>query len=134
MTDRRGDGGPATPPLEWAVAAVGGLLLVGALGYLAWTAIVGGDGPPALSVRAGAAVEAPGGGYVVPFVAMNAGGSTATAVRVRGALYDDGRAVEDSVVTLDHLPQRSERHGAVQFTGDPASHDLVLRVEGYARP
>ena len=37
-------------------------------------------------------------------------------------------------MTLDYLPQDSERRGGLFFTEDPAAYELVLRAQGYAEP
>lgn len=122
-----------TPAVEWAAGALGGAALAAMIGCLVWDGLAGAGGPPEVLLTVETAHSAPGG-HLVTFVARNAGGSTAAAVRIEGALLDRDAPVETSVVEFDILPKGGERRGGLFFARDPASLRLVLRAEGFAAP
>ncbi len=122
-----------TSPLEWLVAGIGALLVVFAVGYMVQFAITRPDGPPVVGLEVTGVTHA-GAGYLVTFKATNTGRSTGAGVVVTGELSSGGERVEASEMTLDYLPQDSERQGGLFFTEDPAAHELVLRAQGYAEP
>lgn len=139
MTPTDKDGGndqeapETTSPLEWLVAGIGALLVVFAVGYMVQFALTRPDGPPAIELEV-TGVSRAGAGYLVTFKATNTGRSTGAGVLVTGELSSGGERVEASEMTLDYLPQESERQGGLFFTEDPAAHELVLRAQGYAEP
>ena len=122
-----------TSRLEWAAAAMGGVLLAALIGYLAYTGLTAAAGPPRVEVRTGQLDQGPGG-YIVQFTARNDGHSTAAAVKVRGRLSLGDQVVEESEAVLDFVPERSEREGGLFFERDPRRHTLSVRAEGYAKP
>lgn len=123
----------ATSPLEWAVAALGLVLIVGAIGYLAYFALTTRPEPPSVFVTR-QSVAPSGNGYVVTITADNRGTSTAAAVTVEGTLLQNGTPIETSEVTLDYLPRLSERQAGLFFTHDPSQYRLELRPKGYTEP
>lgn len=125
--------GADTPPIEWAVAALGAVILFGIVGYLFWHALVRPSGPPEIAVEA-VATQVTDGGYLVEFVAVNRGPRTAAAVLIVGELADGDTIVATSQATLDYLPENSEREGGLIFPVDPSLYALGLRAEGYAAP
>jgi uncharacterized protein (TIGR02588 family) len=122
-----------TSALEWVVAGIGALLVMFAVGYMVHFAMTRPEGPPAVVLEV-TAVSRTSAGYLVRFKATNTGHSTGAGIVVTGELSRDGEAVEESEMTLDYLPQDSERQGGLFFTEDPAAHELVLRAQGYAEP
>jgi uncharacterized protein (TIGR02588 family) len=127
------DAPETTSPLEWLVAGIGALLVIFAVGYMVHFALTRPDGPPAVVLEV-TGVSPAGAGYLVRFKASNTGRSTAAGVVVTGELSSGGERVEESEMTLDYLPQESERQGGLFFTEDPDAHELVLRAQGYAEP
>ncbi|MDP1618658.1 hypothetical protein [Phenylobacterium sp.] len=136
-TDRNGRGRrealEATSPLEWLVAALGALLVLFAVGSMAYFAMNHPEGPPQVSLEV-TEIRSSGEGYLVSFEAKNTGRSTAAGIVVTGTLTSGGEPIEESEVTLDYLPQDSERRGGLFFREDPAAHDLDLRAQGYSKP
>ena len=137
LDDGRGRGGNGgaerISALEWVVAALGLLLVVGAVAFLAVDAVRGGDRPPDVVVRADTVVALEGGGWLVRFSARNRGRETAASVGIAGELRD-AAGTETSRVTLDYLPGRSARTGGLFFRRDPRRAELRLRAEGYQAP
>jgi uncharacterized protein (TIGR02588 family) len=123
----------ATSPWEWAVAALGLVLIVGAVGYLAYFALTTRSEPPSVLVTA-ESVAPSGEGYLVTVKAANRGGSTAAALTIEGTLMRDGSIVESSEATIDYLPRSSERQAGLFFTRDPSQYRLDLHPKGYANP
>lgn len=122
-----------TSPVEWAVAALGALLVLGAAGSLLYEALAGPATPPAVAVEV-RAIQPVGSGYLVEFEAFNHGGETAAQVTVEGTLSHDGSEVEASTTMLDFIPPEAHRRGGLFFTEDPRAFELALRATGYASP
>lgn len=118
---------------EWIVAGLGAAFLFGVLGYMSWHALVYQSAPPAIFIHAVSTVRA-GEHYVVRFEARNQGHSTAAGLLVEGSLRRGGETVEEAETTLDYVPARSRREGALLFENDPASFQLVLGAAGYHKP
>ena len=120
-------------PWEWVAAAIGFVLLLGAIGYLVYVAVTTPAGPPAIAFEQGPVMRS-GSGYVVDITVRNEGASTAAGVEIEGALLRDGTAVETSTTTLDYLPRFSEREFGLFFSSDPRDGRLELRALGYSEP
>lgn len=121
-----------TTPLEWLIAAFGGLVVAAALIYLALFAAMEPARTPQVELSVTEVAETPAG-YLVTFKAANAG-ATAAGLQVTGELRRGETVVETSEITLDYLPQHSERRGGLFFSADPADHQLSLRAHGYSEP
>jgi uncharacterized protein (TIGR02588 family) len=126
---------PADPasPWEWAVAALGLLLIVGVIGYMAYYAVTAQPGPPRI-IAVRESIEPNGEGYLVTVRIANHGTSTAAALQIEGKLLEAGRTVETSEATIDYVPRRSERKAGLMFSRDPARYRLVIRPMGYTEP
>jgi uncharacterized protein (TIGR02588 family) len=122
-----------TPPIEWAVAALGAVLLAAALGYLAYFAVAYEEMPPQASVEA-ISVAPAGSGHLVRFRVTNRANGTAAQLQVKGELRKDGETVEEREATIDYLPPFSIREGGLFFLEDPGRYELVLSLGGYASP
>lgn len=123
-----------TPLLEWISAAIGALITLALLGFIAFEAVSGpGNAPAAVGVRATAVHPTPGG-YVVEITARNTSDQTAAAVRIEGALMRGAAEVEKSEAVLTYVPGQSERRAALIFSQDPRKHRLELRPTGYEEP
>jgi uncharacterized protein (TIGR02588 family) len=125
--------GAATSKWEWVAGAVGLVLVLGAIGYIAFNALTTEPSVPAVTVEH-VGTERNDGGYVVKFRARNSRPSTAASLTISGTLHDGATEIESSEVTLDYLPPRGERKGGLIFQADPAVHDLRLEAEGYVDP
>ena len=121
------------PPLQWAIAGVGLLLVAGALGLLLYKAIWTEVSPPEVTVRVLSIVQVQNG-YLVRFHAVNQGGSTAEGVVIEGELRRGMERAETSHTTLEYLPAHSERRGGLFFTQDPRQFDFQVRAFGYEEP
>ena len=122
--------------VEWAVAALGLVLVLGVVGFTAREALRGPGDPPAIRVRADSTVALGSGEYLVQFTARNEGHQTAADVSIVGELRDPMgvEAVETSRARVDFLPGRTERRGGLYFRRDPRGAELRLRAEGYQEP
>lgn len=129
---RHRDARTAVPPSEWAVAALGALLVLATLGYLGYGAVQGAGSPPRLSVRVDSVVAGAARQRMVMFTVRNDGERTAANVVVQGEV-GSGEVGERSTATLDYVPARSERGGALLFL-DTTRAIPALRVVGYEEP
>ena len=130
--DERRAGAPV-PAAEWAVGALGALLLVGAVAFLAREAARGPGRPPDVVVAADTAV-AGRGGWLVRVRARNLGDEAAADVLLRGTLGVAGAEPVERETTIDYLPGRSERAAGLVFPADPARGTLRLEVVGHRAP
>jgi uncharacterized protein (TIGR02588 family) len=121
------------PPLEWVVAGIGALLVLGTIGYLAAQALWRDTTPPDVRLVAEPARELEGG-WLVRFRALNQGGEPAAELLIEGELRGPDGSVETAEATLDYLPPGSQREGGLFFSRDPGQFELALRAKGYARP
>ena len=134
--DERGEGGgsrrdPAVSSKgERLVAALGVILVVALLCFLAYQALAGAEGGPELGVDV-ERVERARDQFVVHVRIRNDGGKTARSVSVSGALTDGGRTVEQATTTVSYVPPTSVRAAALVFTRDTREVKLSVRAEGY---
>ena len=116
----------ATPFWEKVVGAAGLLLVLAVVGFLLYEAL-----QPQTAAEIVAEVKAvtpQAGGYLVDFVASNHGRQTAASVTIEGALYDPATGdepVETAEVTLDYIPDQSERTGSFVFAHAPPVHSAA---------
>lgn len=122
-----------TPLIEWCVAILGLLLVLGAVGYLLYHAVYGEASPPDVAVHVEAVTET-STGFLVKFRAVNQGGTTAEGVIVQGTLRRGNESAENSQTTIDYLPSHSVRKGGLFFTQDPRKLELQVRAFGYQEP
>lgn len=126
-------GDSETPPLEWAIACVGVVLVAAALGLLLYKAIWGEASPPQITVRVTSIVPMQNG-YLVQFEAINHGGSSAEGVVIGGELRRGTEQVESSQTTVDYLPSNSKKSGGLFFIQDPRQFEFQGRAFGYEEP
>lgn len=129
----RGKTAPGTSTVEWVVAAISGVIVAGAIGFMLYDAIAAPSTPPAIELRVDTTLAVPGG-YLVQFTALNTGTTTAASVQIEGSLMQDTTELEKSQTTLDFVPTQSRRRGGLYFSGDPRSYRLELRPVGYTLP
>ena len=136
--ERRDDADPGhgshPPPSRWefAVGALGALLVIATVAFLAWQAATDDGSPPDIVVRVDSISPATDG-WRVELTARNLGGTTAAQVLVEGELRAPGAEPEKGEVMIDYIPGRSERRAGLLFRGDPR-RGLDLRARGYDLP
>lgn len=116
--------------LEWAVAGLGLILVVGAVGFMLLRT-ADSDAPPDVQLHV-LGVTASSGGYLVRIEARNTGDEAAAELGVEGTAQLGGTR-ETSGATFDFLPPDSVREGGLFFSQDPRG-SLTLRVLGYREP
>jgi uncharacterized protein (TIGR02588 family) len=119
---------------EWAVFAIGLLLVIGVLAFLAYDGATLQDRPPAMEVRLGAA-EQQADHFIIPVAVTNTGDQTAEGVLVEVTLDTGAEEPEQSQFEIAFLPRRSTREGWVAFQTDPrTAGEITARVIGYEQP
>ncbi|HSK42204.1 MAG TPA: hypothetical protein VK943_20730 [Arenibaculum sp.] len=121
------------PALEGGAALLGLVLTLGAIGVLLHEGVSGASVPPDIVVSVEGIRAGDGGGHLVEFVARNHGDQTAAQVTIQGELQSTGGG-ETSEVTIDYIPDGSERRGGLFFAEDPRGRQLDLRALGYTQP
>jgi uncharacterized protein (TIGR02588 family) len=123
--------GPAR--IEWIVAMLGAIMVLGAVAHLVHTALGRDRSPPDVELAVVQTIELDSG-YLVRFRARNQGGTAAESVQVGSELAMPDGAVETRRALLPELPPRSDREGGLVFEHDPRVGRLRLHVEGFAIP
>lgn len=118
--------------LEWVVAGLGLVLVLGTVGFMLVQAFSGGDAPPRITLRV-LEVRASGDGFLVRLEAHNSGDDAAAELGVEGTVTRGGRTVETSDTTFDFVPADSVREGGLFFSDDPRG-GLSLRAVGFREP
>lgn len=118
---------------EWGLAGLSAVLVGAMIGFLLHQAIVSESRPPDLAVVI-EGVDSSAAGWRASFRVTNTGDEAAATVRIIGSLMDGVAIVETSEASLDYVPARSERRGALLFSHDPRQHDFTVRPAGYAVP
>lgn len=118
---------------EWLVAAIGLLLLVASIGYLAYDEVAGNGDVPVPTLRI-TGIEPQGKHFLVRLQVANAGRATAADLRVEGELRRGGEVVERSETEFAYLPGRSTREAGLFFRHDPRALELVLAARSYQQP
>ncbi|HEY0077304.1 MAG TPA: hypothetical protein VGB73_01570 [Pyrinomonadaceae bacterium] len=119
--------------LEWSVFAVGLVLVLFTLGYLAYVGATMGDEPPNIEVRLGTPERRPHN-FIVPVALVNHGDQTAESVTVEVVLESEGQQKERGELVVAFLPRRATHEGWVAFNQDPRTGELKARVLGYGKP
>lgn len=133
--NRTGDWDPvtfdsATPPAEWALAAVGAVFALIIMALLVVQAVRDPDVPPELSAQV-AHVTDRADEHVIEGEVTNTGGAAASNVQIAGRLLVDGSVVEEASVQVDYVPAGATETFLLVFTTDPATGRLVLRPTGF---
>lgn len=121
------------PALEWVIAALGALLVAGAIGWLVHHALERDETPPDVRIVALRVVDLETG-FLVQFEAWNQGRQPAAELVIEGELTGPEGTLETGETTLDYLAPRSRRQGGLFFARDPRVFELHLRAKGYAEP
>ena len=122
-----------TPIWEWIIAAVGLILVVGAIGTTLYRAVTEESTPPILEISVKAIVPT-SNGYLVEFRVKNTGNQTAAALTIEGELKRGTESVETSTASLAYAPANSQREGGLFFTKNPNEFELNIRATGYEKP
>lgn len=122
-----------TPLSEWVVAAVGLVLVVTSLGYLAYEAVAGHPSPPDIIVQSEQVVPMTES-YLLKIAVTNKGGQTVANLRVKGRLVNGPGSGEENETTFDYVPAHSTRKGGLLFRQDPRASRVELGAGGYQEP
>ena len=118
---------------EWVIAAIGAILVFGAIGFMFYQATQQKTAPPEFLFKIDSVTELKNG-YLVKFEVENAGTETAADVLIEGELSSGAETLEKNTVTLNYVPSHSRSRGGLYFRKNPREFSLQLRVAGYAAP
>jgi uncharacterized protein (TIGR02588 family) len=130
---RSANDSPHTPPAEWAVAGLGLVLVLGAVGYQLYEGVTSKSLPPAIVLKQ-TEIRKSADGYVVEFEVQNAGDQTVAGLLVEGELRQPDTAPETCETTFDYVPRGSKSRGGLFFEGNPRQGTFTLRAKGYQEP
>lgn len=134
----RGRSGSAKPRAEisvweWLTAALGLVLVLGAVALMLVDGVANGSRPPDVAVRA-LRTQRAANGWLVEIEAANRGTETAAELEISGELSRGGRVLESASATLDYLPGGARRRAGLYFKEDPRTGELELRPVGFREP
>lgn len=119
--------------LEAIAGSIGAALTIATLAVLIYDGIAGDGGPPVIVVEPGD-TRVVDGRHFVDVQVRNTGDATAATVVVEGVLRRGDEVIETRELQLDYVSPRTEHHGGMVFTHDPAQHVLELRASSWAAP
>lgn len=122
-----------TSLIEWIVAAVGLILVLFSIGFLAYKAVISKDSPPNLTVKV-TSIERLSNGYLVEFKVENEGERPAASVVIEGKLSNGEKEIETKTSTIDYVASDSERNGGLFYTENPEQNNLEIKAIGYENP
>lgn len=130
-SERREGEGPSG--WEWAVAALGLVLVLATIGYLVVDAVSGASSPPDPAVTV-VAVQPQGQRFLVRIRVANLGGAPAAGLTVEGKLLKGSEVVEQAQVEIQYLPGHSSQQAGLFFDHDPKALELRLGARSYTEP
>ena len=127
MAAKKKPGPPPAPALlEWGMGALGGVIVLAALGVILSEAL-GPRDPATLEARLQSARPA-ASGWLAEVEVANTGDETAAAVEVEGKLGD-----QTAAATLDYVPAHGRETVILSFHADPRGA-VELGVSGWSEP
>ncbi len=114
---------------EYALGALGALVVVALLTFLGYQAVVRDTGPEIAVEVTG--FDAGPAGYAVQLEVTNHGGTTASGVVISGRLTRDGHQVDSASTTASYVPPDSMRTVSLVFSEDPRDGELTVGPDGY---
>ncbi|WP_370328070.1 hypothetical protein [Euzebya sp.] len=120
-----------TPPLEWAMAGVGLVIVLVVLAGLVVTALTRGDEPPAFTASVVEVVPA-GDGHLVLVEVRNTGGRAGAAVQVEGHVSGDPGSTVSA--EIDYVTAGGTGTVGLVFDGSPAREQVEVGVVGWHEP
>jgi len=123
----------APPVWEWILAALGAVLIAGAIGTTLYRAATQTETPASFEVEVVSTTPA-GASYAVHFKVKNKGSHTAAAVSIEGTLERGSEEIESSNASVTYIPPNSEREATLFFSKNPQDSEMMIRVTGYERP
>jgi len=134
MAKKASDKEKQNPPVwEWIIAALGLVLVAGAIGTMFYRAMTEEATPPNLAFTVDS-IETVNRGFLVKFSVANTGNQTAVGLTAEGVLKNGERNEETSTATLSYVPANSRRQGGLFFSANPEEYDLQIRALGYEQP
>ncbi len=122
-----------TPISEWIVASVGLILVVSAVSFLVYQAVMENLSSPDVIVQV-ESVMTLRSGYLVKIKIINYGDATAEGLIVEGELKKGEEQIELSHTEIDYAPAHAEKRGGLFFSQDPRQGELRVRALGYEEP
>tara|TARA_R110002167_G_scaffold47169_10_gene139938 strand:+ start:835 stop:1215 length:381 start_codon:yes stop_codon:yes gene_type:complete len=124
-TKKSSDSSTGRPVLQWVMAAIGGVVTLGAMGLMIRDAVRD-PAPAALSARV-IEVQSTDAGQVAIVRVRNDGDDTAANVSLEGVA--DGQT---ATATLDYVPGHGQAKAYLRF--DAGAQTAVVSVKGWSGP
>jgi uncharacterized protein (TIGR02588 family) len=117
---------------EWLASLLGGAIVLGTIGFLAFEAFRQGNQEPSLTVSV-LQVRQTAGSFIVDVEVRNLSSGAAADVHLAGGEEGaDGRELQ-AHASLDFVPGFSSRRASLVFESNPGRAPAV-RIVGYGRP
>jgi uncharacterized protein (TIGR02588 family) len=120
------------PLVEWVVALVSAVIVLGTIGYLAYETFQPGSEEPLLTVTILQTREA-GGSFIVGVEVRNLSRAAAADVHIAGRVRSTDGVEAQGQARVDYVPGLSTRQASLVFDVNPRGQALV-RIIGYSKP
>lgn len=121
------------PTAEWAVGALGFVMVLCLITYFLVQALGRPQTPPNIVVEVDS-IASRAAGFVVELSARNLGTRTAAQVVIEGQLSIGDSVVERREIVVDYLPENSVRRAGLVFRYDPRRGRLQVQPVSYREP
>ena len=122
-----------TPLLEWLFAAIGCLIVCGAVGFLIYQMLRENGPEQVIEIRELRRERVPGG-FRVDVEVENVGYETAADLQLTAEHARSDQPPETAEVVMDYLPARSTRQAGFFFSGVPHEADVQFQAGGFNQP
>jgi uncharacterized protein (TIGR02588 family) len=112
---------------------VGLVLVISAVGFLVYQAVMETPSSPDVTVRVESVITLRSG-YLAKIKITNYGDATAEGLIVEGELRKGEEQLELSHTEIDYAPAHAEKRGGLFFSQDPRQGELRVRALGYEEP
>ncbi|MBB6164749.1 MULTISPECIES: TIGR02588 family protein [Rhizobium] len=119
--------------IEWVTGAISAIIVLTVIVWIGKDGILDRDRSPDLHGQV-VQTEERSDGFQVLFEIHNDSSVTASQVKVRGELRDQGSVLESSESVLDYVPGHSRAGGGLIFRQNPAGKELTVRPTAFDEP
>lgn len=119
--------------IEWMTGAISAIIVLTVIVWIGKDGVLDRDTLPDLHGKV-VETEERSDGFQVLFEIHNDSSATASQVKIRGELRDQGSVLESYDTVLDYVPGRSKAGGGLIFRQNPAGKELTVRPTAFGKP
>jgi uncharacterized protein (TIGR02588 family) len=119
--------------IEWITGAVSAVIVLAVIVWIGKDGFTDQDTSPDLEGHV-LQTEERSDGFQVLFEIANDSSATASQVKVRGEIRNQGSVLESAETVLDYVPGHSKAGGGLIFQQNPAGKELTVRATAFDEP